>query len=140
MIRSSALVLMAALVAMNAGLCVCNPGSGPERHCGSASPGAKSNEDPDNSGSCHSHSHSKPTPRKTTLPESCCCDGKVETLVSDPVPLTVATDTGSLLIPLALPDFVIAASVLTPDAMGSDSGPPRPSAVPLYLRIHRLSI
>lgn len=140
MIRSSALLLMAALVAMNAGLCVCNPGSGPEGHCGTASPRAKSDVDPEKSGACHSHSHSKPTPRKTTLPESCCCDGKAETLVSDPVPLTVATDAGSLLVPLTPPELVIVVPELTPDARGSDSGPPRPSDVPLYLRIHRLSI
>lgn len=138
MIRSSALVLMAALVAMNAGLCVCNPGPEPKGHCGAASKGAQPHENPQKSGSCHSHS--KPSSGKPTPPQSCCCDGKAETLLSDPAPWIVATDAGSLAVPLTLPELVIAVPILTPHAAGSDSDPPRPSAVPLHLRIHRLTI
>jgi hypothetical protein len=143
MTRATILVLLSAAVALNAGLCLCIPEAGGAGHCGAASSGRHSHEDGGKTagGSCHSHgTETKPASGQPMLPKSCCCEGQTETLLSDGSTLALGSDAGFYVIPVAIPELGVASPNVTTEFQGTGSGPPRPSRVPLHLRLHRLSI
>ena len=79
-----------------------------------------------------SHSHSSK--------DECGCSASIPDLLLDSELGGVRTDQILSLSPALAPETLLASSPETIDRPRDDSGPPRPNRLPLFLRIHKLSL